>query len=270
VKDEVVGNWLSASTTDLECAKVLYEHKLFACSLYHLQQSNEKLAKGLLLSIGFLTPRTAKKDWRVKSILGFLPKEPASYRHRTLPSLLSDVEKSVPAIEDFLTLLESGGFGPKIAEFHKIIRTSKKGVQKFKKKPFSLIETAEQLDKEVRAAQNILDSLDQAISKMNQELDKLDPQEMLRVATFLVREAGFKGDVGQPPNFSKITAGIIPTLRLTMLATLSASMASLLDPLEAVTRYPDSQHGSFDENNPYVIRFKGLYDVVARCLEKSR
>ena len=128
--------------------------------------------------------------------------------------------------------------------------------------------TTEQLDNEVKAAQNFLDSLDQAVNKMNEELDKLDSQEILRVATFFVRELGFKGDVGQP-NFSKIKTRIVPTLRLTILATLTVAIASLLDPLESVTRYPDSQQGSFDENHPYVTHFKGLYDVVARCLEES-
>jgi HEPN domain-containing protein len=73
-KDKVIAEWLSASTTDLESAKVLYDHRLFSNSLYHLQQSNEKLAKALLLSIGFLTPKFAKKDLRIKELLGFLPK----------------------------------------------------------------------------------------------------------------------------------------------------------------------------------------------------
>jgi hypothetical protein len=268
-KDKVVEDWLSASTTDLRSAKVLYDNKLFNNSLYHLQQSNEKLAKGLLLSLGFLTPKTAKKDFAVRTVLGFLPKEPAKYRHRTMPSLLSDIEKSVPALDNYFTILESGGFGPKIAEFHRTIRRSKKGVQKLKKKPFNLIGTAEQLEAEIKATQNILDSLDQVVSKVNQELEQLDPQEMLAVATFLVREAGFKGDIGQP-SFSKIKAAIIPILRSTMLAALSVAIASFLDPLESVTRYPDSQHGSFDESNPYVVHFEELYDVIERCLEKTK
>lgn len=270
VKDKVVRNWLSASAIDLESAMVLYEHKLFASSLYHLQQSNEKLAKGLLLSIGILTPKMAKKDLRVKSILGFQPKQPASYRHRALPSLLSDVEKSVPSIEGFLALLETTEFGPRIAELYETIRKSKKGVQKLKKKPFTLIKTTEQLDKEIRGAQAILDAVDQATNKMNQELEKLDLAETVRVATLLVKKTGFKVDTSQPPSFDKIKAETVATLRLAILATLSAAIASLLDPLESVTRYPDSQHGSFDENNPYVMHFRGLYNIVARCIEKSQ
>jgi regulator of replication initiation timing len=269
-KDEIVRNWLSESATDLECADLLYSHRLFSRALYHLQQSNEKLTKGLLLSVGILTPKTAKKDWRAKSYLGFLPKEPRSYRHRTLPSLLSDVDKTVPSIENFLTLLESGEFNPRITEFHETIRTSKKGVQKLKKKPFSLVETAQRLDIEIKGAQAVLDAVDQTANKINQELDKLGPQEMMRVATSFAQKAGFNVDAQPLPSFHQIKEGIIPTLRFAMLVTLSASMASILDPLESVTRYPDSRHDPFDENHPYVIHFRGLYHVVAQCLEKSK
>ena len=267
--DNIVENWLFESRIDLKSADLLYNGKVFSRALYFLQQSNEKLAKGLLLSIGFLTPKTAKKEWTVKSCLGFLPKEPVAYRHKTLPSLLSDVEKSVPAIEDFLTLLESSDLKPRITAFHKTIRTSKKGVQKLKKKPFSLVQTAEQLDIEIRYAQTILDTVDQVTNKANQELDKLDPKEIVRVATLLVQKVGLKV-VAQPlPSFQKIKEEAIRSIKLAMLASLSVSIASLLDPLESVTRYPDSQHCSFDENSPYVMHFKGLYDVVARCLKKA-
>lgn len=268
--DKEVRNWLSKSTTDLESAKVLYDHKLFANALYHLQQSNEKLAKGLLISIGILTPKAAKKDLRVKSLLGFMPKEPTSYRHRTLPALLSDMEKSFPFIEEYLTILESGNFGPKIAEAHNTIRASKKGVQKLKKKPFGLIQKTEQLETEIKTAQALLGSMEQAEKKVKTELAKLDPEEMMRAAIFLVRKAGFKGDVGQPINFSKITAEIIPTIRITVLAMLSVAIASFLDPLESVTRYPNSQQVSFDETNPYIIHFEGIHNVIACILEKSR
>ncbi len=270
VRDEIVRNWLSASAIDLESAKVLYDHKLFANSLYHLQQSNEKLAKGLLLSIGILTPKMAKKDLIVKSILGFQPKQPTSYRHRTLPSLLSDLQKSVPSIEGFLALLETTELRPRIAEFHETIRKSKRSVKKLKKKPLALIKTTDQLDIELKGAKAILDSVDQAMSKMNQELEKLDLAEAVRVVIPLVKKMGFKVDTSQAPSLDSIKAGIVPTLRLTMLAALSAAIASLLDPLESVTRYPDSQNDSFDESNPYVMHFKGFYDIVARCIKKSR
>lgn len=269
-KDKIVGEWLSASAKDLEAARLLYDNKLFANCLYHLQQSNEKLTKALLLSIGILTPKRAAKDWRTKSVLGFLPKEPSSYRHRILPSLLSDMEKSVPFIEDFLRLLKKSEYGPQVAEVDKTVRTSKKRVKKLKKKPFGLVKTTEQLEEEIKGAQAILDEMEKVTTKANQELERLDYAKTLRVATLLVRKAGFKVDTSQLPSLDTIKTIIIPRLRITVLVSLSAALASLLDPLESVTRYPDSQYVSFDENNPFVKNFNRLCAVIARCLEESR
>jgi hypothetical protein len=269
-KDKIVGEWLSASARDLEAARVLYDNKLFAGSLYHLQQSNEKLAKALLLSIGILTPKRTAKDWKTKSVLGFLPKVPSSYRHRTFPSLLADMEKSVPFIEEFLRLLKRTAYVPWVADADKTVRTSKKGVKKLKKKPFGLVKTTEELEKEVKNAQSILEAMEQVTTNADQQLERLDYEEILRIAAFLVKRAGFEGDTGRPPSLDEVKAMIIPKLRITVLACFSAALASLLDPLESVARYPDSQQVSFDQNNPFIKNFNGLYDVIAQCLEKSR
>ena len=95
-KNKIIQDWLCAAGLDLKCANLLYSVRLFSAALYHLQQSNEKLVKGLLIAMGFLSPKRAKNDLRIKEILGFLPKEPAAYRHRIMPSFLSDVEKTFP------------------------------------------------------------------------------------------------------------------------------------------------------------------------------
>jgi HEPN domain-containing protein len=94
INEEYVIAWLRESQIDLECGKILYENKIFSRTLYHLQQSNGKLAKGLLISIGILTPKKAGNDLITKLILGFQPKEPRNYNHRIYPSLLSDLEKA--------------------------------------------------------------------------------------------------------------------------------------------------------------------------------
>jgi len=269
-KDKIVGEWFSASATDLKCAKILYDNKLFASCLYHLQQSNEKLTKALLQSIGIMTPKRAAKDWRVKSILGFLPKEPSSYRHRTLPSLLSDLEKIAPSLAELMTLPSKSLYGSKVAEFNKTIRTSRKRIQKLKKNPPGLIETTEQLEREIKTAQTFLARMEQITSKANHEFEKLDPSEMLRAAILSARELGFRVDTSQLGlDIDKIKRMVLSTLQLAMLSMLSAAIASFLDPLEPITRYPDSQHRSFDESNPYVKNFNGLYDVICQCLEKS-
>jgi phage terminase Nu1 subunit (DNA packaging protein) len=186
-----------------------------------------------------------------------------------MPSFLSDVEKLVPAIEDFLTLVEQSEFGSRMQELHEMVRKSRKGAQKLKKKPFSPIETAGQLEIEVREAQAILGAIDGAERKMKQKLEKLDSQKTMEIAVKIVKGLGFQVEGQQLPSFEKITERIIPTFRLAILVAMSVALASLLDPLEAVTRYPDSQHASFDQNHPYVLNFKGLSNIISCILDKA-
>jgi hypothetical protein len=269
-KDKIVGEWFSASATDLKCAKVLYDNKLFASCLYHLQQSNEKLSKALLLSIGIQTSKRAPKDWMTKSVFGFFPKEPSSYGHRILPSLLSDLEKIAPSLTELMKIPSKSPYGSKVAEFRRTVRTSRKRVQKLKKNPPGLIETTEQLEREVKTAQAILARMEQTTDKAKQELEKLDSSEMLRAAILTARQLGFRVDTSQPGlDIDKIKRAVLSTLQLAILSMLAAAIASFLDPLEPITRYPDSRHHSFDESNPYVKNFNGLYDVIGQCLEKS-
>ena len=203
----VIENWLSESRIDLKCANLLYRNKIFSRALYHLQQSNEKLAKGLLISIGFLTPKMARKDLAIKSILGFRPKEPISYGHRILHSLLSDLKKTAPTIEEVIEFIENltkswnfENVKPKIAEFKKTIRKSKKGIQKLKKKPSRLIQTVEGLEKEIEYIQTVLEKLDEVIERLNQELDKIDVKKIARLMTLSLQKIGFKVDAQSIPS----------------------------------------------------------------------
>jgi hypothetical protein len=268
--DKTIQDWLNASASDLKCARVLYDSKLFSAALYHLQQSNEKLAKGLLIAMGFLSPKRASRDFRVKEILGFLPKQPAAYRHRTMPSFLSDVEKTIPSIDGFLNLIDTSELGPRMREYHLLVRKGKKSVKKLKKKPFRPVENTGQLEGEVRAAESILDALDGSIRKMTQEMAKLNLQDTYRVAKDLTEAQGFNVEGLEPPNFGKIKEALVQSFKLSVLIAMSVAFASLLDPLEAITRYPDSHNSSFDEANPYVINFDNIYKVVARILEISQ
>lgn len=60
-----------------------------------------------------------------------------------MPSFLSDVEKTIPSIEGFLNLVESSELGPRIQEYHLLVRKGKNGVKKLKKKPFRPVENAD-------------------------------------------------------------------------------------------------------------------------------
>jgi hypothetical protein len=63
---------------------------------------------------------------------------------------------------------------------------------------------------------------------------------------------------------------VVQSFKLSVLILVSVALASLLDPLEAITRYPYSLGSSFDETNLYVMNFGNLCKVVDSILEKSQ
>lgn len=260
--------WLLMSGEDLKVADLIFNGKVYSQALYHLQQSNEKLVKALLLWIGILTPKRTKEDWKIKSTLGFLPKQPAEYGHKTFRPLLSDLQKFTPKIKELTNLLESGGFYEKIAEFEKTIKKSKKGIYKLKKRSYRLIEENEQLEKEVKATRAILDSYDNIIDGIDQEICKLDFQQIVRKSLSILAKGGITANA-EPPTFMETKETILWSLKVSLLIVLSISMAIVLDPLEAITRYPDSKHAPFDENNPYVIQYGELREVIMLCHRKA-
>ena len=137
-----------------------------------------------------------------------------------------------------------------------------------KKKPFCLIQTETQLEGEVKAADHILSNLDPTLNIISDEIDRLNFQEIVRVAHNIV---GIPPTAETMEEYSqqKTKRNVLHTLNLSILTTLSVAMASFLDPLEAVTRYPDSSK-KFDELNPYVKFFKELYDLIAATLGRGK
>lgn len=269
-KSQVIDSWFCESETDLQCAKILHDKGFFARSLYHLQQSNEKLAKGLLLSIGIQTPKKRIQDETIKSILGFKPKEPKDYRHRTFHSFISDISKVVPALDDLTKLIDYEDEDI-IAEFQKSLKKSKKGIQKLQKKPFSLVASSEQLGKEIKMLNLYLDNLDQIKDKTKLKLEKLDSHKIIRTAIRSAQKQRLKVTSNQAAtSYHTAIESLVPVIELSFLVVFSVAAASFLDPLESITRYPNSTHGAFNQEDPYVKNFDGLHQVVAKILQKSR
>jgi hypothetical protein len=268
-KEKTVEDWLARSAGDLKSAKLLYDGKQWEDCLLHLQQSDEKLAKGLLISMGMMTPKQSREDLRVQQMLGFLPKLPSAYGHRTARPLISDLEKAAPYVEAFLTPMTNSDLGPTISSFLEDIKTSKKGLKKLKKKPFGLIKTTEQLANEVKDAQSLLDWLDRAVVAGKERVEKLDSAEAMRHAASLAKSMKLKVDMNEPISLEDAKAAGLARIRLTILAILSVALGTFLDPLFEISRYPDQPHDPFDENNPYIKNFTGLHDVLARILKQS-
>jgi hypothetical protein len=267
-EEAIVDDWLSFAASDLRSADLLYSGKQYPQALYYLQQSNEKLAKGLLISFGLLTPKAAQSDRLIKDVLGFTPKQPQAYRHKITPSFIADVEKTVPSIEKIYELIKETCVDPQFTKYKTTLKNSKKGLKKLRKKPYSLIEKEEQLTNEVKAANHLLFNLDPTLKKVDEDVDKLNFQEIVRAAHSIV---GIPQTAETTSEYSKqkTKKKVLLSLNLSVLTTLSVALASFLDPLEAVTRYPDSSK-KFDETNAYVKHFKEIFDLIVATLERGK
>jgi HEPN domain-containing protein len=262
--------WLESSGKDLEASKLLFEAKIYPQALYHLQQANEKLAKALLLKTGILAPQRALKDWDVKKVLGFLQKQPVDYGHRILPSLLSDADKAIPRIEDMISMAEKGGgFRPQLRQLKKIIKDSKAGVTHLKTEPQGLLTDQKELQTGVKALNEIADRVELATEAMEKELSRLEMTKVTASAVRAVRRVGFKVRPEDIPPAGPMVRNSISGVRLSMLCTLAVTVASVLDPLESVTRYPKEKTVKFDEENPYVKEFRGWWGLVDRIRKMS-
>ena len=253
----------------MRSSRLLHDNKLYSEALYHLQQANEKLAKGLLIAMGMMTPKQSKEDWTTKALLGFLPRGPKDYGHRTVPSLLSDVSKAIPALDQWLQHLEAGEFGQNISDFRKSIKKSKKGVRTLQKRGIPINRTVEGLGNEIRATEELLGNVDKTVAAASAGLAKFDFGKATEAAIKSTRNLGLKFRVSELPSFLPLKDSFIPSFRLAVVGLLAIAFTAVLDPLESITRYPDSEH-RFDLNNPYVQQFEGLHRVVSRLLDAGK
>lgn len=169
-----------------------------------------------------------------------------------------------------MNLVESSELGPRIKEYHLLVRKGKTSVRKLKKKPFSPVENADRLKGEVCAVVVILSALDDSLRKMTQEMAKLYLQQAYQLAKGLVKAQGFNVEGVEPPDFDQIKERVVQSFELSVLIAMSVALSSLLDPLEATTRYPDSSGSSFDEDNSYVANFENLSKAIDCILEKAK
>lgn len=260
--------WLKEAQRDLNAAKILYENKLYPQALFHLQQSNEKIAKGLLLSLGILSEKLTKGSWATKSLVGFLPKTPKDYGHRTLPSLTADFEKFIPIIKSAMSGVPiDDEFKPKFDVFRKAVDRSAKSLATLRLRTPRLIDSDQELDKELVAATLIVDGIDEFATQVGNRAKKMDGRLVVDSYVRAVRRTGRRISSSDLPSVSGLLEDIGPVFKLILVVTVSVALSGFLDPLVSVSRYPISGAKPIDDGHPYVIRFQQLQEVIGRCLK---
>lgn len=262
--------WLEKSEENLNVAKLLFKNKYYNHSLYNLQQSNEKLTKTLLLRIGILSSNSPKDNFFIKSIFGFYPKKPSAYRHKIIRPLMSDLQKMLPTMQEIVDFFKKHGMDEKFSQFQTSIKKSKKSIYKLKKRSYRLIETNSDLENQLKPIKSIFSRYNDVNNEISETLDKFEFNELYLSAKDIVAKEGFDVSTAETPNFLELKHMIIFYFQMAFLLIISLSIGSFLNPLEAVTRYPDSKTPIFDLENPYVKNFQSIHEVVEGCLKETK
>jgi len=264
VEEESWKPWLYEANIDLECARLLFDANQYARSLFHLQQANEKLAKGILIRLGMLVTHKPRED-NTMEVLGLSLKGPKDYGHRTLKSFLSDSEKILEYIENSLKDLPhtSIELRTKLTEILGAIKENKKKVKELKDKPtedvpyeilLNELTASKALFNRIKEIQSKLGdpvAIQSQFRKIKSRLRRHDEHQMAEaISSLLSDEDGLRR---------------LFTLSITLLVSLGLSM--FLDPLEQISRYPDGGTLKFDKDNPYVRCFGQFEELIKDCLE---
>ncbi len=267
--------WLHESSLDLESGKVLYEKNLHSHALFHLQQANEKLLKGLLLSIGLLVSERSKKDDLFRLFLRFTRKTPRDYSHTPVSRFMGDLEQMIPSMEDLIDSVIASTKGEekeKLVLLKKQIRDSKSSVRKLKIMSPSMKTSEQEVENELKGSLMLLETTAKLNELMQKEFEKVDIQHAINTSFKLLRRAGIRLPLNQTDfQLSKedVQKMIFPSTRSMGLVIVSMSISLLLDSLESITRYPDKIDLKFDEGNPYVKHFLQVHDIISKCLKMS-
>lgn len=101
-----------------------------------------------------------------------------------------------------------------------------------------------------------------ATEAMEKELSRLEMSKVTASAVRAAKRAGYKVWSEDIPPAGPIVRNYVSRVRLSMLCTIAVTVASVLDPLESITRYPKEGTVRFDEDNPYVKEFRGWWGFV--------
>jgi len=270
--------WLEKYKEDLESAKLLYENHLFAPALYHLQQSNEKLTKALLIYYGWLLPSNVEKEDREALLVP--EKTPKDYGHRLAKNFFNDLKKILPELENsikylkyiklFLTLFLTSIYKRYEEEFNKFqpyLKNSKDKIEKIidfvdNFKIEEKLGNKEELEKGLEKILELYTIVDELYKEMVESVNSINLQDILS------KNLGDSSNLGKTNEILELILKNIKNEEYIkrfffLYVTVCVSLSILLDPLESITRYPQEQEIIFDENNFYVQSFDKIINIIS-------
>jgi len=273
---EYYKDWFKFADDDLVAAKVLLGNKKYRQGVFQLQQSCEKISKGLLMRMGFL--RISEEDEKVKEIrksIGLPSSTPKGYTHAwhlrmlevldgftdefdAIANVLLEIKlserKTVQAISDFK------GNVPDYKERIKVAKRLKANPNPSLQEFDAMLEDCNRLlDGSAKAEQQVL----RAARKIRLPKKKL----LLRK---LEKRLGVKIDEDEMKKIDKLYRNPVVYAENIMVFSITLIVLAVLNtyllPHEQLSRYPDTQIDFvYDESLAIIMRSNEVANLLRRC-----
>jgi len=283
--------WFGRADTDLRCADILFKNGQYACAIFHLQQADEKIAKGILNGFGFMAgDPTATQLFELigprgekifRDILEMNKYSPKGYGHSWHERMLDFMEVVVTWLSSWNKYLQQEGssreFTYDASRESRVLLDFRQKIDAARRIEPKLDISVQELDQVTSWCRGVLDPLEEAdnlsleVSKMVQ----LPPKGPIIAA--LEKQLGIKMDENTLKKIDALYSGpvisdlIAKTMVLSEILIVLTILNIYLVSHEVYSRYPDPEVGLvYDENLPLVRRYDQVRALLLRCLELAR
>jgi hypothetical protein len=261
--------WFKLAELDLLSAKLLLENKIYNNAIFHLQQANEKLAKGILDKFDMLgDSTTAITSSFYKEFFGkikFVLPASIDYSHNWHVKFVNVVELLIRSAIDKKMLPETQNLNV-LEELNKNYNLdNKEDIKKiiFKAKYLSQVQNLLKVGSDSILEANI--TLGDDKYKISIPTQKMDISKLVSGAIDIAKKAN--------PNTKIDAQGVISTLSGNLLGSLFslcslALISGILYPQEQASRYPSEY--IYNESNILVVEFSQIFEILESILKASK
>ena len=275
------GEWLVKAKGDLRQADSAYTDHEYWDAISHLQEANEKIAKALLIKLGFLPTSEGLRN-TIEAVFGAKRTRPKDLGHNWAVRLIEDFGPYMDSLQKITNSL------PKSESFSQArnwwsdtlpsFRTNVKSAKKLKAKPSPSLEELDNAladcDKFLEMSKTIpahlsldsnrtfnLEEMDQSVASLIKDVYGIAIDKRTRLET----EAKALENIGQ------IVGGIQETLRSVVEMCYVWAVLAVLNVYLSLhhifARYP-TKRVAYDENLSLVIRFQRIHALHRRVLDE--
>jgi len=239
-------DFLNASIDDLKASQILYEHQLYALSIFHLQQAIEKALKSILLFLKMFPREEDLESWLSKDVSHYVMENIGKIMLKYVQTSFSSISAPIASpISDFLE--------KQVKDYEKEVLRKLKHTSLMKKKDLE------------RLLDLIIKRCDEkwVVQKINEGLHGIWTEVLL------------------PPQIlsnirSEIEARFLDSIKQTSLYMLRLGIISLIFEglkIEKISRYPSSKNSRlgpkiFAGQHPLTTKLNKLIEIVDSSIKK--